>query len=338
MQLGQWIRQFGARVSGGVAALLHPGGGGGVPINWRLTLSRLSPFHIVFIILGAIIGYYLLGALISNKVDDDPAYAGDKSWEVEGGSRTVSLATSLLDREVNHNGWVANAPFYLPTALLHNMASYQTGIVRSISGFAEALSKGLAARAVPSVDLSETVERLQKRPDVWSWAFSEPLGYLGNSRADYSEGLLDLNGYNVALGDHTSQFPREPAILALILTRFAHDLDDAATALEQEANFHPFILSRRIGDAFYRTRGIAYGEAILLRGLRADFANVVADRRLGGDFDNAQRALLRSALFSPIFIVSGAPDSTFLPSHPLSQAYYALAARQALAAIIAKLS
>ena len=302
-------------------------------MQWRVRLDRFALLRLGLAALGLVMLYYLLGALWNHKIDDDPNFTAGKPWIIEGGSVAVSNATSLLDREVNHNGWVANAPFYLPTALLHNMASYQTGIVQSVLGFSEAVRAGIAARGTPSDDLTETVDRLRKRPDIWSWSFSEPLGYLGNSQADYSEGLLDLNGYNVALGDHTGQFPREPAMLSLILTRFVRDLDDAARNLENEANFRPFLMSRRVGDAFYRLRGLAYGQAMLLRGLGVDFSAVLAQRKLAPQWAAAQFALLRAARYSPLLIVNGSPDNILMPAHPLALDYFALAARNELNAL-----
>jgi hypothetical protein len=338
MQIEQVIRRFGARISAGFASLLHPSMQAGPPIDWRLRPDRATFIRLGIAAVIAVVLYYLLGALWNHKIDDDPRFTAAKQWTVEGGSITVSVATSLLDREVNHNGWVANAPFYLPTALLHNMASYQTGIVQAVLAFTEAVSQGLAARGAPSVDLAETVTRLRKRPDVWSWSLSEPLGYLGNSQADYSEGLLDLNGYNVALADHTSQFPHEPAMLALILARFSHDLDEAARALEIEADFRPFLLSRRIGDAFYRARGLAYCDAMLMRGLHNDFAAVITERKLEAQWAAAEAALMRAANFSPLFVVNGAPANVMFPAHPLAMGYFALAARSDLHGVIAVLN
>jgi hypothetical protein len=334
MQLSQVIRRFGARMSAGFSALLSRTGA--EPLKLKIDSAVLRRALAVFPAL--ILLYYVVGALWSHKIDDDPRFATDPAGRLPNDSYAVGLAIGLLDREVNRNGWVANAPFYVPTALLHNMASYQTGIVESITNLADGLDAVLKTRGTNSVDLEVTVDKLSKRPDVWSWDWSEPWGYLGNSEREYREGLLDLQGYNVAVSDGASIYPRDAAALIVILKRFSGKLQETAIALDREAAYRPLILSRRLGDAFYRTRGNAYCQMVLLRGLKTDFADLIGARNLGAAWDRADTALRRVALYSPLFLLNGAPDSVLLPSHPLIASYYALDAERALQDLIAKLS
>jgi hypothetical protein len=333
MQLEQVIRRLGARMSAGLAQLRSRGRTEPLELPFNVTLAQ----RFALILPALILLYYLLGALLSHKIDADPRFDIPAEARLAGDSYAVGLAIGLLDREVNHNGWVANSPFYLPTALLHNMASFQTGIVESITSFAASLSAVLKTHGANSDDLDATVDKLSKRPDVWSWDWSEPWGYLGNSESEYREGLLDLQGYNVALTDGSAILPKDVLALALILRSFARELQKAAAALDQEAQARPMVLSRRLGDAFYRARGLAYCELVLLKGLKTDFAPLIAERGLGADLVRLDGALRRVALFSPLFVLNGAPDSVIVPSHPLIQSYYTLDAERALQALIAKL-
>jgi hypothetical protein len=305
------------------------------PFRVRLDSVLLKRSLILFPALIAI--YYVVGMLWYHKIDDNPAFTVEPGTRLQDDSYAVGLAIALLDREVNKNGWVANAPFYVPAALLHNMASFQSGIVETITSFADVLDAALKTQGTSSVDLEVTVDKLSKRPDIWSWDWSEPWGYLGNSEREYREGLLDLQGYNVAVADHAAVFPRDAAALALILTRLSGKLQEAAADLDREAQYRPLILSRRLGDAFYRTRGIAYCELILLRGLKADFTTTIGERGLTEEIERAEAALRRVALFSPLFVFNGAPDSVVIPSHPLIASYYALDAQRALQHVVAKL-
>lgn len=334
MQLSQVIRRFGARMSAGFSALLSRTSAEPLKIKIDSVVLRraLAVFPALLLL------YYVVGALWSHKIDDDPRFAIDPASRLQNDSYAVGLAIGLLDREVNRNGWVANAPFYVPTALLHNMASYQTGIVESITSLADVLDAVLKTRGTSSFDLEVTVDKLSKRPDVWSWDWSEPWGYLGNSEREYREGLLDLQGYNVAVSDGTSTYPRDAPALVMILKRFSGKLQETAIALDREAAYRPVILSRRLGDAFYRARGNAYCQMIVLRGLKTDFSALIDARNLGEVWDRADTALRRVALYSPLFLLNGAPDSVLLPSHPLIASYYALDAQRALQDLIAKLS
>lgn len=333
MQIDQAIRRFAAHMRAGVAALMSRPDGERVKL--RIDSAVLRRSLVVFPLALAL--YYLIGALWHHKIDDDPDFTIGPEARLEGDSYAVGLAIGLLDREVNQNAWVANAPFYVPTAILHNMASFQTGIVEGITGFADVLNEVLKTRGTSSVDLEVTVDKLSKRPDIWSWNWSEPWGYLGNSEREYREGLLDLQGYNVAVSDGTSAFPKDAPALALILTRFSRELQEAVTALGREADYRPLVLSRRLGDSFYRVRGLAYCQMILMRGLRSDFGALIGARNLLEEWEKAEEALGRVALYSPLFVINGAPDSVLVPSHPLIASYYTLDAERALDAVVAKL-
>ena len=333
MQLSQVIRRFGARMSAGFAALTSRAAGASLKIRLDAALLRRALVLVPVLILL----YYAVGALLNHKIDADSRFTIPADARLPNDSYAVGLAIGLLDREVNRNGWVANAPFYVPTAILHNMASFQTGIVENITSCADVLDAVLKAHGTSSVDLEVTAQKLSKRPDVWSWDWSEPWGYLGNSEREYREGLLDFQGYNVAVSDGESVFPKDAPALAMILGRFAARLQEAAAALDREADYRPLILSRRLGDAFYRTRGIAYCQLVLMRGLKDDFAPLVTERKLEDAFGRVDSALKRVALFSPLLVINGAPDNVFVPSHPLVASYYALDAQRALQDLIAEL-
>ena len=336
MQTGQLIRRFSARMRAGFAALASQGASSWPKIKPKLNSLTLRRAGVIAVVVLAL--YYTVGALLAHKIDDDPDFTTEPGSVLEGESLAVSLAIGLLDREVNDNGWVANSPFYLPSALLHNMASFQTGIVETIERFSATLGHVLADRGIRSVDLDVTASRLSKRPDIWSWNPTEPWGYLGTSEREYREALLDLQGYNVGLTDNTSQFPKDAAALAILLARFSRQLQEAAHALEQEADYRAVLLSRRVGDAFYRARGISYCQMILLRGLLSDYAAIVRERSIGDDWARAESALLRAATYSPLFVVNGDPDGVLLPSHPLTETFYLADAQRALDSLGAKLN
>lgn len=335
MQLAQELRQFYARMSAGLATLFNRSG---VPQD-RLQIkldARALRFAGIFL-LTALSLYYPLGATINHRIDADPNFDVPASKRLTGDSHAVGLAVGLIDREVNQHAWVGNSPFYLPTSLLHNMASYQSAILEAITHFCDALGDSLERRGMRSDDLIATVDRLSKRPDLWSWNWSEPWGYLGNSESEYREGLLDLQGFNVALADGVASFPRDAQTLSAILSGFSEELHAVAQALATEADYRPIILSRRVGDAFYRARGVAYGQSVLMRGLTTDFAALIHARGLETDIAQVEISLKRVAEFSPAFIINGRPDGVLLPSHPMSQSYFVLDAQRALNGVITKL-
>src|SRR3546814_11992853 len=62
--------------------------------------------------------YYPVGMLLAHKIDDNLDYQIPATDTAKSGSRAVAMAAALIDREVNHTGWVANDPFFLPGSRL----------------------------------------------------------------------------------------------------------------------------------------------------------------------------------------------------------------------------
>ena len=84
------------------------------------------------VIVLAVLFYYLIGALIIQEIDDDPAFAISQRSISNGQSMTVAMTVALLDREVNQNGWTANDPFTSPAVLLDNMPNWEFGSLSKV--------------------------------------------------------------------------------------------------------------------------------------------------------------------------------------------------------------
>src|SRR3546814_8493682 len=74
--------------------------------------------------------------LRAHKIDDNLDYQIPATDTAKSGSRAVAMAAALIDREVNHTGWVANDPFFMPGSLLDNMPNYQLGMIHALGRFA----------------------------------------------------------------------------------------------------------------------------------------------------------------------------------------------------------
>ena len=96
-------------------------------IGRAVIFASLSLIFLVFL-------YYFIGMGVIHKIDD--AVDFQPSQSNPGESKTIAMAISLINREVNENGWVANDPFFMPGYLLDNMPNYQQGIIYAISRFA----------------------------------------------------------------------------------------------------------------------------------------------------------------------------------------------------------
>ncbi|MCH2395360.1 MAG: DUF2333 domain-containing protein, partial [Oceanibaculum sp.] len=77
----------------------------------RIPLARSLGVLIVLVLL-----YYGAGAAIINKIDADPDFVPQNVAEC--GSNAIAAAAALVSREVDENGWTANDPFFMPSAIL----------------------------------------------------------------------------------------------------------------------------------------------------------------------------------------------------------------------------
>lgn len=344
MQLGQVIR----RLADGARALWRdlllklrlpaqaPRAFGETRPTLGVFLRRRLPFVLVALF-AFIVLYYALGALLMGRIDDDPAFDIEAGTLAAGERASVALAAALLDREVNVHGWVANDPFFLPTALLDNMANYQLGIVAGLARFTTALHRTLGKAGVDDSTLRAAAMRLSRSGTVWLWDWSQPLRFIGRSEAQYREALVLLESYNLALGEGGARFPDDAASLGALLREMMASLSDASERLASTAESASVLFSPTADDALYFAKGVAYANAILLKGLGRDYARVVEAHALAEAWTEAEAALKESASLRPYFVINAAPDAFILPSHLLNQGFRIFRARRALERVVAKL-
>lgn len=278
--------------------------------------------------------YYPLGMAIVHEVDDDPDYALDASRIPQAGSRAVAMAAALIRRETDEHRWVANDPWFLPGAALDNMPNFQMGVIGALARFAFELTDQLGRTRGSSqtdADLQEAAGQLQYSGTVWvidfatSWAPTTP------SEARYRAAARALERYNVRLNEGQAVFERRSDNLLATLDRIALDLGASSAALDQHiAENSGAFLDRRADDLFYGVKGQTYAYYLVLRELGADFDRLIAERELGGAWEQMLDSLRDAATLSPFVVVNGRPDSNLQPSHLAAQGFYVLRARTQL--------
>ena len=345
MQFGQAIR----RLSEALKAFCHDAARWLAPR--RESLTQLDPrqpdfgaflrkrLRLLVIAIPLLIAlYYGLGVLLMSRIDDDPSFAVSGTELLKGERMSVALAAGLLDRELNKHGWVANDPFFLPTALLDNMANFQLGIVAGLARFSNALYRTLAQDGIDDSNLKAASLRLMRPGTVWLWDWSQPLKFIGRSESQYREALVSLDSYNVALSEGKARFPESQAALRATLQEMMTGLADASDRLAATAETASPIFSVSADDALYFAKGVAYANSIVFKGLKRDYAALIKSRGLGAEWQEADDALQESSALKPLFVMNGAPDAFLLPSHLLSEGFRIFRARRALERVVAKLA
>ncbi|MFO1061040.1 MAG: DUF2333 family protein [Dongiaceae bacterium] len=298
----------------------------------RLRRWRRPALYGLVVLLVAALVYYPVGMVVVHKIDDDPAFA--PAAVPEGGSRAVALAAALIGREVDQHGWTANDPFFLPGAMLDNMPNYQQGIIAALARFAFELTDQIgrsrgSSQADP--DLQEAAGQLQLPGNKWVWDPSTSLAFTATSEQQYRKAMRALLKYNQRLAAGQATFERRADNLLATLDRIAADLGSASAALEERVEQHSGdIIDFRADDLFYNTKGRLYAYALLMRELGVDFDKVLADKDLGKVWQQTVDNLMLAAQLQPWWVVNGAPDSQFSPSHLASQGFFLLRARTQL--------
>lgn len=303
---------------GGFFAAISPGG------KMRIVIGIL-----LFLVLG-----WGTAMFVTSTVDDRPDFGSSATLEPaarQGGSRAVTVAAALIDREVNQHPWVANDPFFLPGYYLDNMPNYQQGIMYALGRFSVLMSDQIGrARGSSQVDpdLDAAVGLLKYPGDVWIFNPKTSLLPTASSEAQYRDARKRLLSYNQRLTEGKAVFDPRSDNLSALLDSIAGDLGSQSAIIENYLREGKFWLTEgHADDIFYSTKGRAYAYYILLREMTHDYDQVIKERNLTSVWDNMLRSFHEVATLHPYVIVSAAPDSQFLPSHLAAQGFYLLRAR-----------
>jgi len=291
-----------------------------------ITAKRLK---IALVILGLmLIFYYPVGALIVHKIDDDLDYKVKQPLGSEAQSRAVAMAASLIDREVNHNGWTRNDPFFKPASILDNMPNFQQGMIDALGRFAYELADQIGRRRGSSQvdpDLEEVAGALQISGDRWMIGSG---GLQAMSETEYNKAYKALLSYNSRVARGDAVFDRRADNLLATLDRIALDLGSSSDAIEKHLeSAGDFGIDREGDNIFYTNKGQLYAYYMVLKELGVDFQAVIEQKDITKLWSEMLETLRDAAELQPLVVVNGAPDGQVFPSHLASQGFYLLRAR-----------
>ncbi|MEL6965544.1 MAG: DUF2333 family protein, partial [Pseudomonadota bacterium] len=90
------------------------------------------------------------------------------------------------------------------------------------------------------------------------------------------------------------------------------------------------LLDFQADNLFYANKGRLYAYYLLMRAMREDFADVIAERSLGNAWRLTLKSLEQAATLQPWVVTNGSPEAQFRPSHLSAQGFYLLRARTQL--------
>lgn len=290
--------------------------------------------HVRRLVIGtvaAVILYYGGGMILMHRVDDDT------EWETPvatGESHAVAMAAGLIHREVDEHHWIANDPFFYPTALLDNAPNFQTGIIAALSRFAIKMTDHIGrTRGSSEVDhdLDQAAGLLKYPGNIWVYNLSTSVLPTASSEAQYRQAYRALLAYNRRLAGRQATFESRADNLQAYLERVAADLGSSSAILERRVREHGGeIIDFHSDDIFYATKGRLYGHYMILREMGKDFQPVIDEKQLRPAWNQMLGSLREAAKLQPLIVRNGTPDEMLQPSHLAAQGFYLLRARTQL--------
>lgn len=287
---------------------------------------------IAFIALIAL--YYPIGMVLVQKINDDAAYQAPERYLPKGGSRAVAITAAIVEREVNRTAWVPNSPWFLPSAMLDNMPNYQTGLMYALSRFTMELTDMLGrTRGTSQVDsdLDRASGLLKYDGTIWVWEPSTSIMPTASAEKQYRAAAKSLMRFNERLSKGEAVYDRRADNLIALLDRIGSDLGSQSAILDKQAmDSNAGWFDRTADDIFYATKGRLYGYYMILRETQVDFADVIAEKKVGNVWAQMLESMRVAAEMDPLIVSNGRNDGLFSPSHLAVQGFYLLRARTRL--------
>jgi len=297
--------------------------------DWRLP-SLGGALRIILIAIPLILIYYIFGAFLMSKVDADLKFQPPAADQ--GGSKAVAITAALIDRETKR--WVPNDPFYKPSYILHNMPSFQHGMLDSFRRFTISLNDQLgrtrgSSPADPDLELAAGDIRYAANRWIWNadrwWAINL------TAEESYRRAAKELRSYNKRLAAGQATFDSRTDNLKATLDGFANDLGATSAAINDlVGKTAGWPWNVQAAELFYRAQGELYGCYMILSGLRSDAAQVLKEKNLDPVYDQMLQSLADGVKLHPWLILNGSPDSQIFPNHLMIEGFYLLQARTRL--------
>lgn len=287
--------------------------------KWRIAIGAL-----VFLVL-----LWPAMALMTSRIDDNPDF---NPAPVKGGSHSVAMAVGLIEREVNQAGWVANAPFFMPAAMLNNMPNFQIGMVGALGRFSFELEDQIGRERGSSAadpDLTAARGLLQYEPTVWIFK-PGTIWPTAPAEQQYRDAAKALKRYNVRVANGEATFDARSDNLMAVLDRMALDLGAMSAELDTAIDHRHKtlgLLDFKADKVFYRVKGASYTYYMLLKAMEPDFEQALENKQVKPIYDQMLEELKKAALMRPLVVNNGTISGQFFPNHLANQGFHLLRAR-----------
>jgi hypothetical protein len=283
---------------------------------------------------------FLVVYVAEYDIADDPNLKANPAFEVQGGSRAVTMAATLMDAEIHRGTWAPSRLWYHPLAYSSNMKNFQMGEQYAVSRFAGEMADLLGrdrGAGDTDPDLRRAKGSLSFDPAIWSIVTSN------GSVPQYEQGVAFLNNYNRRLGAGQARYDKNSSNLALFLDRINKDLqsqssiisltvlepdDYTVTQMQHLTDAERSMVSTnggyfdsRASQVFYATKGRLYAYYVILNAIGEDFHDVIASKRVDDQWQDMIGTLRVAASYKKYWPANGERGDSLVPNDLVWQGY-----------------
>ena len=257
----------------------------------------------------AAVGAYPAMMITAHQIDDSVPALDDPNtpWM----SASTGMASTLVAREIDGRGWVADYPDWRPEARLNALPAWQASLSDSLSAYIRVRAEHTIWQGEPDSDLMTAARLLTVRDDGKTearlYAAREALArYDGRLRADLAVQPIGLEAVQAQVA---------------LVSGFATDSRSAVGPLISEPD--RFFGRQETIGALYSVRGQAQVASIALAGLLMEEGALPDGEGVREAAGVALDAWRRIAEMSPLFVANSKPGS-FFPGNDLIEVAYLL--------------
>ena len=190
-------------------------------------------------------------------------------------------------------------------------------------------------RGTSQIDADLQSARGSLQFDEYTWYFGlSPFGPKTPTPSFYRSAVTDLRKFNDRLEKCEAVFDARADNLLQFLDRIANDIGATSAILrERSENYNSGWFDTRADDRFWFAYGQLYGYYGILTAARADFADVIEERRLTALWDELETQLRSALKIRPVIISNGAEAGWLMPAHLATLGFYVLRVRSNLVEI-----
>lgn len=283
------------------------------------TIAKRSTLYVALLV----VFYFGVVGNLMHRIDTDITFTPPNA--VEGGSHAVNMAAALIERETVTHRWIANDPFFFPTAFLDNTPNFQRGLMRAVSRFTIDLEDHvgrLRGTGAIDPDLTRAAGFVQFPTDQWFFNFEESWLPVQPADSQFRAAMRSLNAYNLRVAAGLAVFDTRSDTLAFMLQRIAGELGSRAATVDNHLRDSDWIIDFVADDIFYFNKGMTFAYYLMLRELGADFERVIDAQGLRPLWIQAMDSLRAASQLQPLVVLNGGGDSSFFANHLHMQGFY----------------